>query len=107
MSSEKAIVVMITAGDHAEAERIAALLVERRLAACVQILPEMTSIYRWQGAVERGKEHLLLVKTTPERFDELEREVRAAHSYETPEVVALPVVAGSSDYLAWLRDNTR
>ena len=98
---------MITVGDHEEAERIAALLVERRLAACVQIMPEMTSVYRWQGAIEHSKEHLLLIKTTPDRFDELEREVRLVHSYDTPEIIALPVVNGSSDYLAWLRDNTK
>lgn len=105
MPSDRAIVVMITAGDRTEAEHIAELLIERRLAACVQILPEMVSIYRWQDAVERSSEHLLLVKTTLARFDELEGEVRAAHSYDTPEIIALPIIDGSRDYLAWLREN--
>lgn len=81
------------------------MLVTRRLAACVQILPEMLSVYRWQEKVERSSEHLLLVKTTHARFAELEREVRAAHSYDTPEIIVLPVVAGSEDYLAWLGVN--
>jgi len=99
------IVVMITAGSRAEAESLAEMLVTRRLAACVQILPEVLSIYRWQGKVERNSEHLLYVKTTHARFAELEREVKAAHSYDTPEVIAVPVVAASEHYLKWLRVN--
>ena len=103
--ADNAIVVMITAGSRAEAEWLAELLVERRLAACVQVLPDMLSIYRWQEAVERSPEHLLLAKTTHTRFAELEREVRHAHSYDTPEIIAEPVVAGSDAYLDWLRAN--
>ena len=104
---EKAIVVMITTPNCAEAARLAEMLVQARLAACVQIMPEMESIYRWQERVERAAEVLLLVKTTEECFAQLEREVRQAHSYDTPEIVALPVTHASAPYLAWLVENAK
>jgi len=96
----------MTAASSDEASRIARMLVEKHLAACVQILPQMESVYRWRGEVQSEKEVLLLVKTTKTRFDELEAEVRAIHSYETPEIVALSVVAISNPYLTWLREST-
>jgi len=104
MSSERddAIMVFITAASKDEAARLAEMLVERRLAACVQILPGVESVYRWQGQVERKEEFLLIAKTASTKFDELEREARALHSYETPEIVAVPLVSGSEPYLAWL-----
>jgi periplasmic divalent cation tolerance protein len=102
-----AIVVLITAANGEEAARLADMLVGSRLAACVQILPPMESVYRWQGNVERQSEVLLIAKTTRERFDELEREVRALHSHDTPEIIAVPVLAGSADYLKWLDENTK
>src|ERR1044072_963081 len=89
------VVVMMTAPSSEEAERIAEMLVKKKLAACVQVLPEMKSIYFWKGEVQRDNERLLLAKTTRANFEALEREVRAIHSYETPEIVALPIVAGS------------
>ncbi len=95
----------MTAADEPEAERIAEMLVARRLAACVQILPGMKSIYVWQGEVEREREVLLLAKATRANFDELEREVRAIHSYQTPEIVAVPMIAASSSYLRWLNES--
>ncbi|HSE30393.1 MAG TPA: divalent-cation tolerance protein CutA [Pyrinomonadaceae bacterium] len=98
------IVVLITAPNREEAIRLADMLVGAHLAACVQILPEMESVYRWQGRIEREPEFLLIVKTTRARFEELEREVRALHSYDTPEIVALPIVAGSEPYLRWLTE---
>ena len=97
-----AITVMMTAGSREEAVRIAEMLVGARLAACVQILPEIESVYHWQGEVRRDPEVLLLAKTTQARFSLLEREVRALHSYETPEIVALPVTDVSAPYLEWL-----
>jgi periplasmic divalent cation tolerance protein len=100
------IVVLITAQNREEAIRLADMLVGAHLAACVQILPEMESVYRWQGAIERQPEILLLAKTTKRRFAELEREVRALHSYDVPEIVALPIVAGSAPYLRWLSEET-
>ena len=99
---DDAIVVFLTAANGEEATRLADMLVGAHLAACVQILPEMESVYRWQGKIERSSEVLLLVKTTRGKFDELEREVRALHSYETPEIIAVPVVVGSGPYLEWL-----
>src|SRR6185503_9567238 len=99
---DDAIVVLVTAANGEEATRLADMLVGAHLAACVQILPEMESVYRWQGKIERSSEVLLLVKTTRGKFDELEREVRALHSYDTPEIIAVPVVTGSGPYLEWL-----
>ncbi len=101
MTSEP-IIVLMTAASYDEASRIAETLVGARLAACVQILPEIGSVYRWQGKVQREKEILLLAKTVASRFDELESQVRAIHSYETPEIVALPMTATSEPYLKWL-----
>ena len=101
-ASAEAIVVLMTAANGEEAARLADMLVGAHLAACVQIMPEMESVYRWQGKVERQSEILLLAKTTTVKFDELEREVRALHSHETPEIIAVPVAAGSAPYLEWL-----
>jgi periplasmic divalent cation tolerance protein len=105
--SSDAIVVLITAGSREEAARLAEMLVGSRLAACVQMMPEMESVYHWKGVVERSAEFLLIAKTTQASFEELEREVRALHSYETPEIVALPVAAISLPYLEWLTGNVR
>jgi periplasmic divalent cation tolerance protein len=99
---DDAIVVFMTAASGEEATRLAEMLVGAHLAACVQILPEIESVYRWRGQIERSSEVLLLVKTTRGKFDDLEREVRALHSYDTPEIVAVPIVAGSAPYLEWL-----
>ena len=96
------IVVFMTAANGEEATRLADMLVGAHLAACVQILPEMESVYRWEGKVERQAEVLLIAKTVRAKFDELEREVRALHSYDTPEIVAVPILTGSAPYLEWL-----
>jgi periplasmic divalent cation tolerance protein len=102
MGTTDAIVVFITASSNEEAGRLAEMLVNKRLAACVQILPQMESVYRWHGGVERQREALLIAKTLHSKFAELEKEVSALHSYETPEIVAVPLVAGSAAYLQWL-----
>ncbi len=107
VENEAAVVVLITAGSREEAARLAEMLVGARLAACVQILPEMESIYHWQEQIRREPEFLLLAKTTANCFGALEREVRALHSYETPEIVALPVSAISAPYLSWLTGNVK
>ena len=86
----------------ASAETLARALVEARVAACVNVLPSITSIYRWQGAVSRDTEALLLIKTTDVAFDALRREVLAHHPYELPEVIALDVAAGHAPYLEWV-----
>jgi periplasmic divalent cation tolerance protein len=99
---DQPIAVFITAPDKEEASRLAEMLVERKLAACVQILPAMESVYRWQGKIERQPEVLLIAKTLAAKFAELEREVRALHSYETPEIVAVALTALSEPYRQWL-----
>lgn len=101
-----AIVVMVTCGSDAEAQKIADAAVAERLAACASILGSVRSVFRWQGAVARESELLLLMKTTPERFEALSRRVKELHSYQVPEIIAVPVVAGSPDYLAWVREST-
>ncbi len=101
MSSEP-IVVLMTAANREEANQIAEMLVSARLAACVQILPEIESVYRWQGEVKREKEILLLAKSVASRFAEVESKVRALHSYETPEIIAVPITDSSAPYLEWL-----
>jgi periplasmic divalent cation tolerance protein len=102
MNQSAAIVVLMTAASDDEANRIAELLVEKKLAACVQILPPMRSVYLWKGEIARDEELLLLVKTLRSNFPALESEVRAIHSYETPEIIALEIKEGSADYLNWL-----
>ena len=96
-------VVLVTCGSTAEAKRIARAVVEQRLAACVNILPgAVTSIYRWKGKVEFASERLLLIKTSRKHLAKLQEAVERIHSYEAPEFIALPIVAGSRKYLAWM-----
>lgn len=102
-----AIVVTTTVSDRADAERIAAALVARQLAACVQITGPVDSTYRWKGHTETAQEWMCLIKTVRNLYEDVERAIRELHSYEQPEIVALPVVAGSSGYLAWLADSVR
>jgi periplasmic divalent cation tolerance protein len=96
------IVITITP-NIAEGEMLAERIVSEKLAACVQILPEMTSFYFWQGEVRREGEHLLLIKTLEEKFDELQRFIRENHSYDVPEIVAIEAEKVSEDYLAWMK----
>jgi periplasmic divalent cation tolerance protein len=102
-----ALVVLVTSPSADEAARIARALVEERLAACGNVLPGLRSIYRWEGKVEDEAEVLLLLKTTRERLPALRDRVLALHPYQVPEVLALPVEAGSERYLAWLAGETR
>ena len=99
------LVVLTTAPNYDEAESLANGLVESRLAACVQILPKMTSIYRWEGKIENESEHLMLIKTLPEEFEAVERFINENHSYGTPEIVALNAERVSSSYLDWIKDS--
>src|SRR5208337_8824 len=96
------IVVLSTCGSAMEAEAIARRLVEKRLAACVNLLPGVASIYRWKGAVENSSEVLLLIKSNRALFNELRAELEKAHSYEVPELIALPIVDGAEEYLDWM-----
>jgi periplasmic divalent cation tolerance protein len=94
--------VQTAAGSEEEAERISAALLERRLAACVQVAGPVASRYRWQGEVETAREWICLAKTEAGRYAEVEAAIRELHSYEEPEIVATPIVAGSAGYLAWI-----
>jgi periplasmic divalent cation tolerance protein len=94
--------VLTTVDSEEEAERIAAALVERRLAACVQVVGPIASHYRWQGKVESAREWMCVAKTAASRYDELEVAIRELHPYDEPEIVATPIVAGSASYLEWI-----
>ena len=98
-------IVLTTLGADADAAALARTLVEERLAACVNVLPEMTSIYRWKGAVEQDRERQLVIKTTGERVAALEARIRQLHTYDVPEFLVLPVAGGSKAYLNWLRES--
>lgn len=104
-SDSNVIAVFITAPTKTEADQIAEMLIGTGLAACVQILPQIESVYRWQGAVERQNEVLLIAKTTTGCFSQLEAQVRAIHSYDTPEIVATTLTAASPAYFEWLKAN--
>jgi periplasmic divalent cation tolerance protein len=106
MTPDDFVVVLVTAGAADEAARIGRSMVEERLAACANVVGPIRSIYRWQGAVEEAEEHLLLLKARAADVPALEARVRALHSYEVPEVLALPVRGGSAAYLAWLAEST-
>jgi periplasmic divalent cation tolerance protein len=96
------IVAYVTAGSPAEGERLARALVEERLAACVNRIAPVQSVYRWQGKVEQSEEQLLIIKTRKALFTALGKRVRELHSYSVPEIIALPIIDGSDDYLRWL-----
>lgn len=101
MSSNSYGIVLVTAGSQAEAEKIAEILIAEKLAACVSLMP-IRSIYTWKGEVCREEEWQLMIKTQLDRFDQLEAKIRDVHSYETPEIIALPILAGSQPYLNWI-----
>ncbi len=101
-------VVLVTCGTLPEAKRIARIVVAKRLAACVNVmLSPVESIYLWKHKVERAREYLLLIKSTANLLAALEREVKRLHSYDTPEFIALPIAAGSREYLSWLAECVR
>lgn len=101
---ENYIQVITTTAAKADAEKIAVALVEKRLAACVQIVGPVQSIYRWQGKVEGAEEWQCLIKSRQDLFPELERAIKCIHPYEIPEIISLTITAGSNDYRQWLRD---
>jgi len=100
------VVVFVTVGSAAEGDRLARSLVEAKLAACVNRLPGIQSVYFWEGKLEQSAEELLVIKTRKALFPALEKHVRELHSYAVPEVIALPIVAGSEPYLQWLSEQT-
>jgi periplasmic divalent cation tolerance protein len=101
------VLALSTVGTPEDAERIARALVERGLAACVNVVPGVVSIYRWKGAVERGEERLLVIKTRGERVEALRRELVALHPYEVPELVVLDIEGGHGPFLDWIDESVR
>lgn len=98
--------ITTAASNREEADRIATTLVDRRLAGCVQIIGPIRSVYRWQGQIEHGEEWLCQIKTTGVQYAAVEAAIRELHSYECPEIIATPIVAGSAAYLQWLDEQT-
>ena len=101
------LLVLTNLPERAAAERLADLLLEKRLAACVNILAPCRSVYRWQGAVRHDEEHPLLIKTTAERYPALEQALRNGHPYELPEIIAVPIEQGLPAYLEWVAAETK
>jgi periplasmic divalent cation tolerance protein len=101
------LLVVTSLPDRESAEKLAALLIERRLAACVNILAPCASVYRWQGEIQRDEEYPLLIKTVQNRYAELETWIRANHPYELPEIIAVSVIHGLPAYLQWVESETR
>jgi periplasmic divalent cation tolerance protein len=101
------IVVLVTCGSEEEVLKIANALVEEHLAACVNLIAPIRSIYRWGGKIWDEKEWLLIIKTQKHRFEELEKKVTSLHSYSVPEIISLPITEGSSAYLNWVKENIK
>lgn len=105
--TQSALLILTTVPDRVAAERIASVLVESRMAACVNMLPGVQSVYRWQGAVERADEIQLFIKTTAGRYREVEEAIRTHHPYDVPEIIALPIQPGLPAYFQWLNESTQ
>jgi len=101
-STKSAVVLMITTGSEEEARKIAELLVKEKKAACVNIVPRVDSLFRWKGEMDSARESLLLAKTSASLLSEVISLVKQAHSYDVPEIIALPIIGGSQEYLDWL-----
>ncbi len=101
------IIVLITAASQEEALKISGTLVEEHLAACVNIIPQVRSLFFWEGKTQESAEALLVCKSRKPLFDELVLRVKALHSYSVPEIIALPIIAGSREYLSWLQESIR
>ncbi len=104
---EEYILVSTTVDKKEDADKIAKMVVERRLAACAQVLGPIVSTYWWMGKIETSEEWLILIKSEKSLYDELEKTIKEIHPYKVPEIVALPIIAGSKEYLEWLRSELR
>ena len=102
-----AIVVLVTVGSEQEAETIATALLEERLAACVNVTSPVRSLYRWEGRIADDREWQMVIKTQARLFEALAARIRALHSYDVPEIIALPVLAGTTDYVDWIQNETK
>jgi len=100
------IVIFVTVPNKEEAEKISSALIEQELIACANILPGVSSVFKWKGEICREQEIMLIIKSIPEKFESIASRIKELHSYEVPEIIALPVVNGSKDYLDWVREST-
>ncbi len=100
------VIILVTAGDTAEAELISQKLVEKKLVACCSIVSPVSSLFHWKGNVEKETEALMILKSVKSHFDQIVTEVQKLHSYETPEIIAIPIIGGSDDYLNWIKTET-
>lgn len=107
MNEPTEIVIFITTAEEQEAQSIANLLLDKRLIACANIVPKVSSMFWWQGALESEDECMLILKTKRSLLDDVVDEVKAAHSYDVPEVIALPIIGGNQDYLNWIKEETK
>ena len=101
------VVIMVTSRSRRECRKIARRLIDEKLAACVNITQGVQSVYRWEGKVTQGKEFLMFIKTTRELFPEIRTEISLIHSYHTPEIICLPIIDGSRNYLQWMGESVR
>ena len=101
------VVIMVTASSRRECRKIARRLIEEKLAACVNISQPVQSVYRWEGKIEHSKEFLMFIKTNRDLFPQIKAEIDLIHSYHTPEIICLPIIDGSQNYLQWISDSVR
>lgn len=101
------IVVLVTVSSKKEAQKLASCLLQEKLAACVNVIDGVESHFRWQGKIDKARETLLMIKTKKPLFNKLQERVKSLHSYEVPEIIALPIIAGYKKYLDWIDDSTR
>jgi periplasmic divalent cation tolerance protein len=106
MAKSGYVVVFITTSGYEEARKVAGALVAQRKAACVNIVPKVNSIFRWKGKLENAEESLLVVKTRAKLFQDVVSTVKGIHSYEVPEIIAVPIIDGNPDYLKWINEET-
>ncbi len=99
------VVIMVTAANRRECRRIARRLIEEKLAACVNITQPIQSVYRWEGKIESSKEYLMFIKSKRDLFPQIKTEISIIHSYHTPEIICLPIIDGSPNYLQWINDS--
>jgi len=104
---DRFIIILVTCGSKKESEKIVDRLLKKRLAACANLISRVESRFWWKGRIERGGEVLVILKTRADKFVRIEREIKRIHSYEVPEIIALPIVAGNKEYLDWLYSSTR
>jgi len=106
MEELKHIVILVTCKNNSEAERISEHLIQEHLAACTNIIPKIQSVFHWQGAIEHEEEALMIIKSQRQHLNRIAENIKHEHSYDTPEIIALPIIGGSDEYLSWIVEET-